>query len=113
MSHMSKVNERGGSRHDYPLWGMEVPVAASNAHRLYRRGIRGFWTRHIILPAWAIDEDRKKRGKDPLGPTAAAILRDGMTPADVLVMALAVGFFLLMAHLTGIGLDGYLDAMGM
>lgn len=100
----------------YPVWGMEEPRLVSNAYELYRYGERGFLTRYIVPPADVIDQRRRAKGKKLLNDTAYELLRYGVAVEDV-VIGLAVGVILapivlLCIDVVGIGIDGYLDAVG-
>lgn len=95
------VESRRGSRQAhprpqmYPRWGMEVPNRVSNAHRLYRYGEWGILTR-LIVPA---DERRR-------------YFAAGLSIGEVAIIVLALAFVRLIAEAVGIGIDGYLQAMG-
>ena len=105
---------RRAAKHEprlYGQWGLEEPRYVSNIHELYRHEV-GLLNRYIIPPADVIDQRRRKAGKPLLGNTAYELLRYGWTVLDTIALLAVVAFLLLLAHAVGIGIDGYLEAMG-
>lgn len=102
MNEIREIDRRADSPHRaarrsfYPQWGTDTPKRSSRAHSLYRYGERGVLTR-LIIPA-----DYRRR-----------LFAAGISIGEVLAIAAVGAFMWLLSEAVGVGIEGYLQAMGL